>query len=198
MVVADPDVTFGPTWAKRYIPLRDDDNQIVEAYGRPVFYNGIEWSDFLFFTGRRWAINSSDDFYKFDGNSTGDFAKFFKNEFHGWRTAYYTQFVSEPTNLGYPANIAWHSWLSDAGTGTGNTHGITKGIETKLLCADCGDTNNMCDPDGGTCTSTEGRTRKRCVCNHNYSGVLCQVIDNKPSLSPSSPTHTKYPTRDLY
>jgi hypothetical protein len=171
-------------WSSHYDVLTDAQDELVQVYNRPVYVNEY-WEgnfDIIFFTGRRWVLTHS-LFLALAGDGKENLLLYL-SEFHAHFSEYKVSFITEPLDVGTPANAAtpiaaeWFFAGEKAASSDGEpVFGIqiaerTLPSDAVFLCAKCHNTSNPCFYDA------ECRNDGRCECVTGSSGVLCQVIPN--------------------
>jgi len=164
-------------WSTRYkmLTLDDDGSVPLSFYDRPVYLGEGAAFDILFYTGRRWAILTSE--------SDQTLSEFLSNDFHTYWSDYTVGFLSEPVDTDTPEDAAtpvglrWmQAQTKQGGTISKNKTAISiqsadqnRPSEAIFLCAVCSKVNNPCW-FGGFCNDDGS-----CTCTTGSLGTLCQI-----------------------
>jgi hypothetical protein len=89
-------------WSTSYDIFRNEgNNELVEVYGRPVFFNekinpgGFE---IIIFAGRRWVLFEPDE------NTTRAGLEAYLGDFHAYFSPFDASFISAPMDVGTPTD----------------------------------------------------------------------------------------------
>ncbi|CAB9506787.1 multiple EGF-like-domains 6 [Seminavis robusta] len=184
--------------------LRNDQGELVRAYGMPVYYSYTQWpATLIFFGGRRWILsqeeafdNTDNDFFDNTDMATEEFqwmalwdkvmsnetAKILQQEsFHGHYNAFYKPlYLSDPVDFQTPefqpspTGLGWSQAIIV--DAEKSLFGIGHPLETELICQSClNKYGGYCDPLG-TKNGTCHDEIGECQCKPGYSGARCEVL----------------------
>jgi len=171
----------GRKWSSQYEILRFE-NRTAKVYDHPVYVTALSRPldsssstrtggfDIVFYTGRRWALASSESFYTEAAKVNEDFETYLSN-YHSYFSNYTVTFLSEPIDdikehLA-PDGLSW--FLAEPHTGQGIPSASSQQAEAALLCTECNIFTNPCYYDG-VCSSNA-----HCECSKGSVGGLCEV-----------------------
>jgi hypothetical protein len=171
-------------WSSHYDVLTDAQDELVQVYNRPVYVN--EYSegkfDIILFTGRRWVLTYS-LFLALAGDGKESLLLYL-SDFHAHFSEYKVSFITEPLDVGTPANAATPigtEWFVAGEKAEGRDGEAALEIQTAeralpleavFLCAKCHNISNPCFYDA------ECHNDGHCECVTGSSGVLCQLAPN--------------------
>ncbi|CAB9509241.1 expressed unknown protein [Seminavis robusta] len=177
-------------WSSDYQSIELNSGSLAEAYYRPVYVH--EYSngayDVVMFTGRRWALTSSEflprkgrvaDDSVSGGQGTGsDIANFFKYYYHGYRgyfdgdysVAFLSDFMDTTTHFdaSTPVAFSWYRAVSEERTHALENQGLGQEVESEFLCSGCDIESNPCLYDGECIAGV-------CQCSLDSFGELCEI-----------------------
>lgn len=189
-------------WSSNYQTLELESGSLVESYSRPVFiheYNSGEY-DVVMFTGRRWALTSS-EFLPRNGRISDDellsiseeheglgseIGNFFHYIFHGYK-GFLDDFTSEEYSVAFlsdfmdftthsdassPVGFQWFRAVPQERTGDDENQGPAREVDTQFLCRICNNSSNPCLYDG---MCVDGS----CQCSLDSFGSLCEIPPGK-------------------
>ena len=166
-------------WSSKFEILKDENNDMLTTYGRPV-YIGMDGTDFIVFTGRRWMashfglINNGPE--RTYGDSHASISLYFEGNFHAYWTGFEYSFATEPldiqaeVNSAVPAGLIWFRSLPKSEEHPLDVQNVDRTIghlNSAFICNSCGD-KNPCQ-HGGVCIETV------CKCAIGSEGSLCEV-----------------------
>jgi hypothetical protein len=161
-----------------YDIFRTKSNETMEVYDRPVFFNNKNNQGrfaIIMFVGRRWVLFEKDE----------DGLEEYLLDFHAHFSSFDASFITEPMDVGTPADastlvgLEWFLTLpTNKATPQSQSHydGIqsdsTRPSDAILLCAVCHNLTNVCQ-NNGKCQNDSS-----CTCDLGSTGRLCE----KPPL----------------
>jgi len=185
-------------WATDFQTIKMENAGLVTAYHRPVYVHDYDDGlyDVIMFTGRRWALTSSEFLprggkisdeelqalsqnHQGVGNEIGNFFHFIYHGYQGYFEESYVAFLSEfmdamtDTDSSEPVGLDWFHAVGEERTGENENQSPKREVDTELVCRVCNDGSNICLYDG---VCVEGS----CQCSLDSFGSLCE---NPPGMS---------------
>ena len=199
-------------WSADYQTISMQSGSLVEAYNRPVYFHQYASGEYdvVMFTGRRWALTSSEflpqggklsdeelgAMMDEDRESVGnDIGNFFKYVYHGYRgnsedysVAFLSDYMDATTERDASTPVGFQWFRAEQRKSGDENQAPAREVDTVFLCRTCDLNSNACLYDG---VCVDGA----CQCSLDSFGVLCEIPPGKnincfegalPIASPSS------------